>query len=250
MAQPNPVSTAAPTTPAGLANSYARLINDIAVYFGLDGDADKEEWIGRQIHDLIDDLNMVKLWRFNLILASPINTQTGVDTYALPADLWSIYSVRKSDDIDYRLDGLRQGTFDILFQSQNNILGFPYIDVQFNVYRDGTIKLFPAPDGVYEILIRYFKLIEKPLSKDSPIDIPSPFHAVVKYGTLARVASLVGEANAVAYWEGKYQEMLQEMKDRDDYIADENLRFINIEEIGSRHSYINPNVRPRALDLY
>ncbi len=223
--------------------------DDIAAHFGLQHDPTWLEKIGHYIGDVFDDLNTKKLWRFNLIEASPFNTSAGTSDYPMPSDLWKIYSVRKNDGIDYQISSVRQHDFDIMFQSQNNITGFPYVNVAFNIYREGTIKLFPTPEGAYEILARYFKLLTKPSGDDDFLDMPQPFATVPKYGAMARVADLVGEDNR--YWEGKFQEAFAEMNTRDEDEPDEDLRFKNIEELDSRNmAFINPALRPRYLDFY
>jgi len=243
-----PVLTSTGPTPSAGTVLFSTLKTDIATYYGLDKDPDKVGWIGRQAHDVIDDLNRKKLWRFNLIASDNITTVSGTDTYSLPSNLFKLYSVRKQDSIDFLLSGLEQRMFDILFQSQSGITGYPYLNVSFNLFRDGTLKLFPTPDGTYTILIRYFRLISKP-GDDEFLDIPEPYQSVLKYGTLARIAMLVGEDPR--YWEGKFQEAYQEMNLADEDDGDQDLRLINIDEIRSRGTdYLSPNVRPRFLDLY
>ncbi len=225
---------------------------DVAVELGMDGDDNKVAFIKRKMYDVIDDLNLERLWQFNLIQAADITSTGGTSDYAVPADLWRIYSVRKSNDIDYLLTTLQQKNFDVIFQSQNNITGFPYVDVNFNIYRDGTIKLFPTPDGVYTFELRYFRLIPKPTADNEFLDMPSPFQKAPKYGALARMWAMVDHSvHAVRYWENKYQEITLKMKRSDEEPGDENLRFIAGEEMDARNlAYINPALRPRYLDFY
>jgi hypothetical protein len=238
------------TTPDIGRVSFGTMKRDIATFYGLDKDREKEEWIGRLCHDIIDELNMKKLWRFNLITAADITTVSGTSSYTLPTDLWSLYSVRKTDDIDYNLTTMRQHTQEILFESQNSISGYPYVNVVFNIYRDGTIKLFPTPDGVYTISVRYFKLVGKPAVDSDTFDMPPPYQVVIKYGALARLGQMVGETRSATMWERKYQEVFFDMNHRDEDIGDEDLRFVNIEELAVRDSYVNPALRPRFLDFY
>ena len=240
--------TKAGTTPGSGTVRFQDIKSDIAQYYGLDKDPDKVAWIGRQFFDVIDDLNRKKLWRFNLIAADEFDTVNGTADYAIPSDLWGIYSVRKEDEIDFLMTGLRQHNLDVMFQSQNGITGYPYTTTNFNLFRDGTIKLFPTPDAAYTMLIRYFKLITKP-ADDGYLDMPEPYQSVPKYGTLARVAKMLGEDPF--YWQGLFKEAYDEMNFMDEDDGDENLRFISIDEMRGRGTdYINPNVRPRYLDLY
>jgi len=242
------VSAAAATTPDAGRVDFCTLTRDIATYYGMDKDPEKEAFIGRIVHDIIDDLNTKKLWRFNLITAADITTVSGTQTYALPADFWRIYNTRKKNDIDYALTAISEHTLDLVFASQNAITGFPYVTADFNIYRDGTLKLFPIPDGVYTITVRYFKLIGKPSGCEN-LDMPPPFQTVPKYGALARLGAMVGSPMAV-YWQARFDEAYQDMNKMDEDIGDEDLRFINIEEMFYRWSYQSPGIRPRFVDLY
>jgi hypothetical protein len=233
---------------AGSTLTFNQMISDLAILFGLDGDDEKEAWIGRQVKLIIDELNAVKLWRFNLVEAAEITAVAGQSTYSLPADLWRQYSARKTNDIDYSLSHLRQYGFDTMFQSQNNITGFPYIYVTFNIYRDGTFELFPQPEGGETILLRYYRLISEPGTSDF-LDLPKPYQQVPFYGAAANVAQFVGQNPA--HWTQKFELGKLQMIESDEDEGDENLRFLNIEEYGDRNaSFVNPALRPRFLDFY
>lgn len=229
--------------------TFGQIRTDIATYYGVDKDAEKEAFIGRILHDIIDDLNMKKLWRFNLIKSADITTVAGTSSYAVPADLWRMYSARKTDGIDFTLTGIQQSVFDTMFQSQGGISGFPYAHVDFNIYRDGTFQMFPAPDGAYTISLRYFKLIGKPSAASDTFDMPPPYQVVPKYGALARLGQLTGQTTTAQLWEAKFQESYRDMNTMDEDMGDEVLRFMNIEEMNP-YSYMNPNGRPRYLDFW
>jgi hypothetical protein len=227
---------------------FSQMAKDIAKRFGIDGDDEEELYVRRQIELVIDELNTMKLWRFNLLESATITGQAGQSDYALPANLWRMYNARKTNDIDYSLSHLRQYGYDTLFQSQNNITGHSYIYVTFNIYRDGTMELFPQPEGGEEYVVRYFQLISKP-STDETLDIPEPYQMVPEYGASALVASYVDQDTK--FWTMKYEQGKQMMIDDDEDEGDENLRFINIEEYDARNmAFINPALRPRYLDFY
>jgi hypothetical protein len=227
---------------------FSRMVSDIAKRFGIDGDDEEELYVQRQIELVIDELNSLKLWRFNLIESDTITGVAGQSDYNLPANLWKMYNARKTNDIDYSLSHLRQYGFDTLFQSQNSITGHSYIYVTFNIYRDGTMQLFPQPEGGEEYVVRYYKLISKP-SSDETLDIPEPYQAVPEYGASALVAAYVDQDPR--FWSMKYEQGKQQMIEDDEDEGDENLRFINIEEYDARNmAFINPALRPRYLDFY
>lgn len=237
------------TVPGSGDETFGSLGADIAEEFGLHMDPQKVAFCKRRLRDAIDDLNRKKLWRFNLIQAADVTTTPGSATISVPADLWRLYSTRKSDATDYRLDGIQQDTMDVLFQSQSAITGYPYIAANFNIFRDGTLRLFPTPDGAYTITLRYFRLIAKPASDDDYLDLPRPYQQVPVYGAKAKVAALTQQATLMAFWSREFQQAYADMNRSDEESGDENLRFINIEELGQT-GFVNPSVRPRMLDFY
>ena len=246
-------STASTVYPDTGRRSYGAMKTAVCAYFGLDGDSTKELQAGQMIHDIIDDLNMRKLWRFNLYQASDFTSVAGTAAYNLSTVaplLWKVYSLRKSSDGDYMLTGINQGSFDILFQSQAGITGFPYVRNEFNIFRDGTITMFPPPDGAYTFTLRYFRLIAKPTDDSAGLDMPPPYQVVPYYGAIAQMAALVGHETR-SFWETKYERAYTMMNRRDEDVSDEPLRFISTEELASRSlSFLNPSSRPRFLDFF
>lgn len=246
-----PLTSSSPTTPSTGRKTFGQMVSDVAATFGLDGDSEKEAQIGRRIHNIIDELNMKRLWQFNLIKAADITTVSGTANYSVPSDFWKAYNTRKSDGLDYTLDGISRSNKDIIFSSQNGITGYPFVRVDFNVFRDGTFELFPTPDGAYTIVLRYFRLIAKPSAAGEYFDMPPPYQVVPEYGACAHAAALVG-SNMVSYWDKKYDNAVELMEKSDeDQIGDEQLRFVSIEEIAARgYSYMSPSARPRFLDMW
>lgn len=248
----NVVSTTASATavyPAGGDRSFAQLQYDVAVFYGMQNDSSKLALAGRIMNDIIDDLNRKQVWMFNVVTSSTIQTSQGVPTVSLPSDFWKVYNSRKTDAIDFTLDAVRQTTFDTRFQAQFNITGYPYCFVIKNTYRDGTVRLFPTPDSTYDIQIRYFKLIGRLTTPDSTLDLPRPYQPLIMYGARAQFGALNEKPDLAAYWDRKFEASYQEMKAADEFDGDENLRFMNVEE-GMNPSYLSPNIRPRAYDLY
>lgn len=246
---PSAVSTS--TFPSSGVTTFGKMKSNIATILGVDGDARLEEQAGNFIRDIIDELNIKQVWRFNLVTSSPITTVAGQSDYDMPADFWKIYNARKTDGIDYMLTTLQQYDFDMLFVSQRNINGFPYILVIKNTFRDGTFMLFPTPDGTYTIELNYFKFIGKPPNDSTALDLPQPYQVIPKYGSTSRLSALVSNWQGARYWQALYDNAYREMKKSDEDDGDEELRFIQIEEMLARsYSFINPASRPRALDLF
>ena len=244
-------SAASTVTPAAGDTTFGQMKSDIAAFYGMDQDAAKVELAGRTIKDLIDELNMKQLWVFNLVTSADMTTTNGTSTYTLPSDFWKVYNIRKTSDIDYQIDVIRQKMFDSIFISQRSINGFPYVAVIRNSFRDGNVTLFPTPDATYTFNIKYFKLISKPASDTDVIDLPRPYQVVPKYGALSRFGALNHQSDLAQYWQRLYDNAYGEMKRSDEDLGDEaNLRFLNIEETSGRISYINPAARPRAYDLF
>jgi len=248
----SPSASVAATFPGSGDETFGQLKSDVAAFYGMEDDPAKLSLAGRMMSRIMDELNMKQNWIFNLITSPNIPTIGGVDTYAVPSDFWKVYNVRKTDNIDYQLTVLRQKGHDTLFQSQNNISGFPYVFIIKDTFRDGTFKIFPIPDAGYQIQIHYFKLIARPQNDSDFLDLPRPYQVVPFYGALSRFGALTDKYTGASYWQKLYKEAYDSMKLNDEDLGDEDsLRFFNIEEVYSRSfSYLNPAARPRAYDLF
>lgn len=244
-------TTASATTvyPAGGDTTFGRLKYDVAIYYGMQRDNEMLALAGRVINDVVDDLNRKQVWMFNLVTSSTINTVQGQSTITLPTDFWKTYNARKTDSIDFTLSSIRQVDFDTRFQAQSNITGYPYCFVIKNTFRDGTVRLFPTPDSVYNIQIRYFKLIAPLTTDDTLLDMPRPYQPVVLYGARAQFGALNEKTDLAQYWDRKFEAAYDEMRRADEDNGEDNLRFMNVEE-GMNPSYLSPNIRPRAYDLF
>lgn len=238
-----------PTFPGSGDETFGALKHDICAFYGQEDDFSKLELAGRTVRRIIDDLNRKQIWIFNLVTSSPITTVSGQPTIALPSDFWKTYNSRKTDSIDFSLGSMRQSDFDMRFQSQANITGYPYAFVIKNTFRDGTVQLFPTPGAAYTISIRYFKLISKPSADTDLLDLPRPFQTVPYYGALSQMGILNSDADQANYWKTMFDQAYFEMKTSDEDMGDEALRFMNIEE-GNQYSYLSPNSRPRAYDFF
>jgi len=243
-----------PPLPGGGDYTFGRMKSDVAAAFGMDGDIDKEAMVGRFIQGAMDDLNRRQVWTFNIVTSPDIPTIAGESTYSLVTvapDFWKTYNARKTSDIDYQISTVRQKAFDTIFVSQKNITGFPYVMVVKNTYRDATVQLFPAPDSVYTFQIRYYKLIGKPSNDESFIDLPRPYQLVPMYRALHRMALFNNQVRLALEYEKEWEKGYNEMKRSDEDQGDEDLRFINIEEILSRGvNWSQPGIRPRAYDFF
>lgn len=242
---------ASTVTPAAGDLNFGQIKSNVAAYFGMDQDFSKVALAGQAVKEIIDQLNMRQVWVFNLVTSPEFNTSAGTTEYNLPTDFWKVYNARKSSDIDYQIDVVRQRQFDQIFVSQRNINGFPFVMVIKNTFRDGKVRLFPTPDAGYTFNIKYFKLIGKPTADTDFLDLPQPYQIVPQYGAKSRFAALVNQPSLMTYWQNLYDKAYGEMKANDEDMGDENtLRFLNVEEVAGRVSYINPAARPRAYDLY
>lgn len=246
------VPAADQTFPGSGTLTFAQLKSDIGRISGILDDPGMLELAGRFVNDVVDDLNRRQTYLFNLVTSPTITTVPGQQAYSIPDDFLRVYNARKTDGIDYQLTILGQKTFDTLFVSQRNINGLPYTLNIRNAFRDGTVSLFPTPDGVYQISVNYFKLIPRLTQDSDTLDMPVQFESIVAHGARSRMLATLSQYDGAKYWNELYEQGYQVMKrfDEDDS-GDEELRFIQIEEILSRsYSFINPASRPRALDLF
>lgn len=244
-------SASATVCPAAGDITFGRMKSDVAEFFGMDQDPKKVDLAGRVIRQVIDDLNRKQVWDFNIVTSPDITTVVGQAEYTVPGDFWKLYNARKTSDLDYMLTTMHRRNFDVQFQSQINITGFPYVLHIKNTFRDCSISVFPAPDGIYTLNINYFKLIGRPTEDSDELDIPQPYQTVVQYGALERFGLLNDRIDLAGYWGKMFREAYDEMKRSDENLGDEDLRFMNIEEIASRGlNFLNPAARPRAYDLW
>jgi hypothetical protein len=246
------VPSAGTTFPGSGTKSLAQIRGDIARIAGVLDDPAMEALAARFLNDIIDDLNRRQTYLFNLVTSPDITTVPGQQDYAIPSDWIRIYNARKTDSLDYQLSILGQKSFDTLFQSQRDIAGYPYTLTIRNAFRDGTVSLFPIPDGVYTISINYFKLIGRLTQDADTIDLPLPYESVVTNGAQSKMMATLSQFEGAKYWGDLYERDYQYMKRADeDSAGDEELRLINIEEIAARGlNFLNPAARPRAYDLW
>jgi len=234
--------------------TFGDMKQQVAKVAGVLDDPEMEDLAGEFIREIIDDLNRDQTWMFNLVTSADITTSAGDNTVTVPDDFLSVYSMRKTDAIDYQVTVLRQKTFDSLFPSQIDIAGYPFVLVVKNPFRDGTFELFPSPDAVYTFRLHYFKLISRPTRDDEFIDLPRQYETVVKYGATAMMLATVNQFKASEFWDEKFKYGMHTMKRADEDAGiddDESLRFINVEEVAARGmNYLNPAARPRAYDLW
>jgi hypothetical protein len=230
--------------------------DDVCAFYGVDGDTKQEARAVRLIQEAVESLNRRKLWKFNLYTTASFNTAAGTSTYSLTTmapDLWKVYSLRKTDASGYSLTGMRQAVFDRVYPGQAGITGYPSIRVDFNIYRTGTLELFPPPDAVYPMLLRYFKLIARPTDLTAAIDMPQPYQNIPKYMAMSHMAQFVGDSakSQGEYWKREYEQAYEEMKEMDEGVDDEMPRFITSQELEAYEgNYLNPASRPALLDFY
>ena len=249
MSEQTVTANADTTIPSTGKVTYKKVRYTILKPFGLDKDTEMDELCKLVIGEILDEIDLKRRWKFNLIKAADITTVQGTKEYSIPSDLWGIYSTRKTDDIDYLISGMEQYTKDVIYNSQNNITGYPYVSTQFNIYRDGKIELFPIPDAAYTISLRYFRKNVKPTVDDNPLDMASPYVSMIQAGARSHFAAVVGKSTLMGYWESKYQERFADAKLSDEDVGDEDLKFRNADDVGGA-SYVNPNVRPHFLDFF
>jgi hypothetical protein len=243
-------ATTTPVTGGGTI-TFGQMKNDICSYFGMDKDPDKVAMAGRAIQFAVDELNRKQQWMFNLIESSAITTVSGQKTIPLPTDFWKIYNARKADSIDYTLNSIRQADFDRLFQGQVNITGMPYVMVVRNTFRDGTVEMFPTPDAVYQVKIRYVKLIARPAADSDFLDLPGAYQEIPYLKAMSRFGILNSAPDKAKYFLDQYNEAYMDMRRSDEDEGEDVLRMTNIEEIAARYgNFLNPSARPRLYDFF
>lgn len=122
----------------------------------------------------------------------------------------------------------KQKTVDFTMSARNvkYILGLRRIDKRAIVYPQGEGKpkrwdmlesnakaiLDPIPDAVYTHTVQYEPLpLVLALDADEPLYIPSEYHHLIAWGTMAIVASIDEDDETAAMWEARYRDGVNQM---------------------------------------
>lgn len=112
-------------------------------------------------------------------------TSIGFRSYDLPTGFESIRSLSISDlttNLSTKLVLMTTDVYETRFDSDVDNYGFPT-----NYFREGDcIKLWPTPDNIYTITLRYNKPLEDLINESDTPNMPQNWHEIVELGAIWR----------------------------------------------------------------
>jgi hypothetical protein len=129
----------------------------------------------------------------------PIQTAVGVTQIAWPADLGDARSLVDTD----RQRELHQVSLADLDSAQT-VQGTP---VLYAVNGPG-FELYPAPDGIHNLLLRYWRLPPRLVVDFDVPTIPDEYHRLLWYWGCKEAYASEDDAQTAQYWEAQYKEQM------------------------------------------
>lgn len=131
----------------------------------------------------------------------PVQTVAGTSQLAWPADLGDARSLVDTD----RQSELAQVALSDIDRAATSS-GRPWV---YAVNGPG-FRLYPTPDGIYNLLLRYWKMPPRlVLDTDSP-SIPDEYHRLLWYWGCKEAYASEDDAQTAQYWEAQYRALLAE----------------------------------------
>lgn len=157
------------------------------------------------LNDSYYDIASRQPWPF-LEKSTTVNTTVGNDTLAVPADFDK--ALRLVIDAQGQiLDPARLDDVTSRFAGNLNFTGLPFL----YYFIGDTVKLYPIPDAVYTVTVRYLAVpAELVNNTDSPI-LPKKHHRAVVLGALVDAYRMEDDNENASIFEGQFEKRLQTM---------------------------------------
>jgi hypothetical protein len=131
------------------------------------------------------------------------STVSGTSTYAWPTDLGRVRYLRNVDDTT-TLGVVRLRDLDVLPLSRGQPVCYA---------ADGSnLTLWPTPDGVYDLSLRYWALPDLMVNDSDIPAIPEDYHRLLTYYALDRCYASEDDPQMAQYWAGLWSSALGDMK--------------------------------------
>jgi hypothetical protein len=128
-------------------------------------------------------------------------TITGTSLYPLPANFVKVRSLHDTGrDVEMVACGLRQ------IDQSYNTTGAP----AYYAMDGANLHLWPAPDNIYPLEIRYWKM---PLALTADTDVPTippDYHSMLVYWAVAECYSADDDPTTAQQWQARYDRWLAE----------------------------------------
>lgn len=121
-----------------------------------------------------------------------INTVAGTDTYLWPTD----FARGRSLFDDVRNLELQYVSIRAIDQS-NGASGAPL----YYAFIGSTVRLYPIPDGVYNLVLRYWKLPNTLVADSDTPTMPADWHRLLWYWAVKECYAAEDDSQTSQYWE-------------------------------------------------
>lgn len=133
---------------------------------------------------------------------SDFSTVVGTLLYPQPADFARDRSLRRTDvQVELTQVGLR--TIDRSPPLASGVPRYYAIDGQ-------NLHVYPTPDNVYPLELRYWKLPAQLVADGDTPTIPADYHALLVFWALKRCYAAEDDPQTAQYWEQQFNTMLAE----------------------------------------
>lgn len=132
-----------------------------------------------------------------------ITTVQGQKNYPWPTDFGKARDVSNPD----RGRALRLVRLRDLDDSPQGATGTPY----FYAVEGATMRLYPTPDNVYSLVMRYWSLPALMVADTDVPGLPLDYHHILSFYALQRCYENEDALDAAQYWQGQWTAALKDM---------------------------------------
>lgn len=144
---------------------------------------DAQSFIARRVNYYIDEATF------------PIATVAGTDTYAWPTDFARARSLFDSDrNVEMVYVSLRR------IDQSSVTSGAP----TYYALTGANVRLYPVPDGVYNLVLRYWKLPAQLVNDSDTPTMPEDWHRLLWYWAVKECYAAEDDATTAQYWEQEF----------------------------------------------
>jgi hypothetical protein len=160
---------------------------------------DVKRWINEAVGKVSRRVNLIQPLQGN----ATIETSAGVDTYDLPADDIRIHSLRDTETGE-SLDDVGIDAVDQSVASQGRPAAF--------ALWEGQLRLYPTPDGVYTLELRYERDYGLLAADGDVLPLPDAYADLAVNYARARLFEREDDFEAAQAWQARFESELLELR--------------------------------------
>lgn len=183
-----------PSTYAELKEEVINFLNNLAAEQTVDTFIDLTE---------ADMSRRLRHWRMERRSTAVLDTQYS----ALPSDFYEPIRLITTGSNPRRIELVGQGQLMELRENNNDKSGQPEV----YAITDGTIEVFPKPDGQYTLEMVYYSNIDALTSSNTSNWVLQYHPDAYLYGALMHSAPFLGEDNRLQTWSALYEKAINDM---------------------------------------